>query len=81
MIPFNLTIEKVFAIQDGILIEARYNEDMIYYRNSEPSSQVKTQEREALAFTKGGVKNIDHLMEETPTFSRYSADSMHFEVN
>jgi hypothetical protein len=63
------------------LIEARYNEDMIYYRNSEPSNsgpQNNTKEREVgLGF--GKVKNIDHCMEETPTFSRFSGDSINFD--
>jgi len=62
------------------LIEARYNEDMIYYRNSEPTQTAgKTAEREVLGVGKG--KNIDHCMEETPTFSRFSGDSMNFDGN
>ena len=58
------------------MIEARYNEDMIYYRNSEPSQLIPKLEKDLFG-AKG--KNIDHCMEETPTFSRFSGDSMNFE--
>ena len=63
------------------MIEARYNEDMIYYRNSEPSS-VSGPKIEKETFGGGGKgKNIDHCMEETPTFSRFSGDSINFDQN
>ena len=47
LVPFDLEIKRIFPIQDGILIAAKYNEDMIYYRNSEVAASKMPSEREA----------------------------------
>ena len=69
LIPFNLEIDQVFPIDNGIMIVAKYNE--------EPSARVQMSRPAQATATR--ARTSDYLMDETPTFSRFSGDMLNFE--